>query len=176
MKAWHNRPALKQLRGKKDLVGCEIGTQWGHNAEYIMNLLSVRKLYLVDPYEPYEDGRKRIKSHQVKSFRLEAHRRMLKWKDNVVWLYKRSDIAYKYVSDGELDFVYFDGLHFYEAVKKDLNLWIPKVKVGGLIAGHDYNLVGVRDAVNEEFGKRVEKGLCRQVKKKRTYDWWVWKE
>jgi hypothetical protein len=42
------------------------------------------------------------------------------------------------VPDRSLDFVYIDGNHSYGAVLADLQAWTPKVKIGGVIAGHDY--------------------------------------
>lgn len=40
--------------------------------------------------------------------------------------------------NAELDCVYIDGNHAYGAVMADLDAWWPKVRVGGLIGGHDY--------------------------------------
>jgi cephalosporin hydroxylase len=37
------------------------------------------------------------------------------------------------------DFIYIDGAHDYESVVQDLECYLPKVKKGGLIGGHDYN-------------------------------------
>lgn len=37
-----------------------------------------------------------------------------------------------------LDFVFIDADHAYESVKRDINSWWPKVKPGGILAGHDY--------------------------------------
>ena len=57
--------------------------------------------------------------------------------------------------DGYLDFVFLDADHAYEAVKADILAWLPKVRKGGILAGHDYVLSqpGVTKAVNELFGK-----------------------
>jgi len=41
------------------------------------------------------------------------------------------------IPDDSLDFVFIDGDHSFEAVKKDLRMWHPKVKKGGLVSGHD---------------------------------------
>lgn len=58
------------------------------------------------------------------------------------------------VPDNSLDLVYIDCCHTYECVKKDLQAWAPKVKKGGIIAGHDINnkMYGVRQAVDEFTG------------------------
>jgi|APGre2960657444_1045066.scaffolds.fasta_scaffold00584_8 predicted O-methyltransferase YrrM len=62
----------------------------------------------------------------------------------------------KEIADGSLDFVYIDGDHSYNSCKEDINMWLPKIKQGGIIAGHDYLeacFMGVVNAVNETFGK-----------------------
>jgi predicted O-methyltransferase YrrM len=49
------------------------------------------------------------------------------------------------------DFIFIDAAHDYENVKADIQAWFPKLKKGGIIAGHDYhqNWSGVVQAVNE---------------------------
>jgi predicted O-methyltransferase YrrM len=51
--------------------------------------------------------------------------------------------------DQTLDFVFIDADHEYKAVKNDIEVWYPKVKSGGIIAGHDYQLSGVKSAIND---------------------------
>ena len=53
-----------------------------------------------------------------------------------------------------IDFVYIDGLHTYEQCKKDIENYLPLIRKGGYIAGHDYSNAwpGVKQAVNEAFG------------------------
>jgi hypothetical protein len=63
--------------------------------------------------------------------------------------------------DNSLDFVFIDAGHDYESVKKDVNAWYPKIKNGGIIAGHDYHYdCGVFPAVNEFF---KDKGGVKQT-------------
>ena len=57
--------------------------------------------------------------------------------------------ASKQFADQSVDVVFVDAQHTYEAVHRDLTHWLPKVKKGGVIAGHDYYLDGVRRAVHE---------------------------
>jgi ubiquinone/menaquinone biosynthesis C-methylase UbiE len=55
--------------------------------------------------------------------------------------------------DESLDFVFIDASHEYEDVKNDILAWLPKVKEGGFIGGHDYSSSwdGVVRAVDEIF-------------------------
>jgi predicted O-methyltransferase YrrM len=55
--------------------------------------------------------------------------------------------------DKSVDFIFLDASHDYENVMNDLNAWFPKVKLGGVLAGHDYASEGVKKAVNEFFTK-----------------------
>jgi len=54
------------------------------------------------------------------------------------------------VEDGAVDFVFVDGDHRYSGVKKDLDAWLPKIKMGGVLAGHDYNYPGYDEKHIEE--------------------------
>lgn len=49
--------------------------------------------------------------------------------------------AAKRFAPESLDFVYIDANHRYEAVVEDLAAWIPKVRSGGVVCGHDYALL-----------------------------------
>ena len=63
--------------------------------------------------------------------------------------------AVKKFKDNSLDFVFIDASHEYEDVRDDIIAWYPKVKPGGIIAGHEYYheeydwFPGVKQAVNE---------------------------
>ena len=57
--------------------------------------------------------------------------------------------AVKFFDDKSLDFVYIDGNHEYSYVMEDLIFWFEKVKINGIMAGHDFgNREGVYSAVN----------------------------
>jgi len=66
-----------------------------------------------------------------------------------------------FFEDNSLDFVFIDACHLYECITLDINSWLPKVKKGGILAGHDYNLddptniehAGVIKAIDELFPK-----------------------
>lgn len=52
--------------------------------------------------------------------------------------------AYKDMEDNTFDAVFIDANHSYEYVKKDLENYYKKVKIGGIIALHDVNFEGDR--------------------------------
>lgn len=55
--------------------------------------------------------------------------------------------------DSSLDFVFLDADHSFEAVCRDIEEWAPKVKTGGILAGHDYYMPEVQQAVQETLGE-----------------------
>merc|ERR1712032_1365749 len=60
------------------------------------------------------------------------------------------------IQNESLDFVWIDGAHDYEEVSEDLAIWFPKLRSGGILAGHDYFLAGMLDvnrAVHEFFSR-----------------------
>jgi predicted O-methyltransferase YrrM len=76
---------------------------------------------------------------------------------NVVPIRHPCQEVFKQFPDRTFDLVYIDAEHTYESVFRDIKQWLPKVKRGGWIAGHDYthdvSYGGVVIAVDEVFGK-----------------------
>ena len=64
----------------------------------------------------------------------------------------QSGEASKKFKKQSVDFVYIDGSHDYDSVCVDIEIWLPKLKPGGMIGGHDYTThQGVREAVDTYF-------------------------
>ena len=61
----------------------------------------------------------------------------------------------KLFDDGSIDFCFIDGDHSYEGCKRDIHAWFPKMKKGGIFAGHDYTNAGARKVkmAVDEFAK-----------------------
>lgn len=65
-----------------------------------------------------------------------------------------SHMAVNKFEDNSIDFLYLDANHSYAPCLQDINLWYPKVKIGGVLSGHDYyngddKGAGVKKAVDE---------------------------
>ena len=73
----------------------------------------------------------------------------------VLTLRSRSQAIAPFFPDNSLDLVFVDGPHQYESVRGDIKAWLPKVKRGAWISGHDYCPAwpGVAQAVHEKFGE-----------------------
>lgn len=81
------------------------------------------------------------------------------------------------VADASVDIVYLDAMHHYEAVWADILAWWPKVRAGGLLAGHDYlldvlsgTIFTVQPAVRE-FAR--QQGLLLLQTQDATYPSWL---
>lgn len=78
--------------------------------------------------------------------------------DFIVPLRMMSVQAVRLFDNDSIDFCFIDADHTYEAVSEDLRLWNPKMRPGGLLAGHDYvnpDHLGVKAAVDEFFRGQV---------------------
>ena len=147
---------LKQHFGNKPLIGVEIGVAFGVNALSMCQTLNMKKLFLIDPYLPYEDDNKTVTAY-LNAYPL-VQTKLLGF--NVEFILKKSEHAINNIPNN-LDFVYIDGNHTYEFAKKDLNLYYPKIKNGGVLAGHNFeiNYPGVVKAVLE-FAEKHGLVLC----------------
>lgn len=73
-----------------------------------------------------------------------------KFKDTII--HKMSSIeASKLFENFMFDLIYLDADHTYESTKSDMYAWYPKVKSGGILAGHDYCEYYI-NATSTEFG------------------------
>jgi hypothetical protein len=80
---------------------------------------------------------------------------------NVNILKMDSVTAARNFPDGFFDLGYIDANHARVAVEQDIRFWYPKIKIGGVAAGHDYDpdpvvqnspRFGVNEAVKNMLG------------------------
>lgn len=142
------------LRGKKDLVGIQIGSYQGEGTELFLKSGAFKTLYCIDPWESGYDQRDQSADDRIFAAEQKFDKRFANNYIVKKIKAKSNDVVTKF-EDESLDFIYVDGCHTYESVKDDLNNYIPKVKKGGIIAGHDWcqNWPGVSKAVMQVFHK-----------------------
>lgn len=133
-------------------IGVEVGTERAVFAKEIAK--NATKLYCVDPFQAYRGYRDHVSQDKLDRFLQEAKERMSSF--DCEFIRKFSLDAVKEFQDESLDFVYIDANHDYANCKADIEAWSKKVKIGGIVSGHDYIrrkgqdlLYGVVEAVNE---------------------------
>ena len=147
---------LLNLRAK----GVEIGVQRGTFSTVLLSRWAGRHLTCVDPwrsFDPasYHDTANVEQARQDANFET-TRQRISPFGERASQLRKTSAEAAADFAEGSLDFAYIDAQHHYEAAVEDIALWWPKVRSGGILAGHDYldGIVrgtdfGVKRAVDE---------------------------
>lgn len=117
-------------------VGAEIGVERGLYSKVLLDSAPGLHLILVDPWLAYQGYREHVSQEKLDRFLVETEQ-LLSGRDFEVRRGFSVDVA-KEVPDESLDFVYIDGNHEFSHVVADIAAWYPKVKKGGIIAGHDF--------------------------------------
>lgn len=103
--------------------GVEIGVMHGGFTLTLANSFN-GKVYAVDLWDD--------------SFAFNLCRDRFSGRSNIEMIKGNSIEVAKRFEDNSLDFVYIDAGHSFEEVKADYEAWYPKVRSGGVVAGHDY--------------------------------------
>lgn len=157
------RALISILKDRTHNIGAEIGVFEGDTSKRLLQALpSIALLICVDVWEFNKDFAEATPNKKGRIFNANWHKTRRAFKKNVLdaFPYRVSDLpltsrmASELVQDGSLDFVFIDATHTYEHAKEDIKLWVPKVKIGGLISGDDFvdkPGYGVKKAVRESF-------------------------
>lgn len=137
-----------------NVKGIEIGVQLGMNSYMLLDACpNITKIIGVDPYEPYTDWDRSITQSDQDIIYAEFMENLPLMKDRFELLKYKSVDASVYLEDDSYDFLFVDGDHSIRGVLNDLDKYVPKIKKGGIVAGHDIGLHGVNMAVQ---------GWCRR--------------
>lgn len=118
------------------VVGAEIGVDKGDFTEELCK--AGLEVYGIDPWQMYEDYMYTRGQEGLDTNYKSTKERLKPYKCTLIR--NTSMEAVEEFEDESLDFVYIDGHHGFRYVAEDLWEWNKKVKVGGVIAGHDYAL------------------------------------
>ena len=91
--------------------------------------------------------------------------------DRVTFVRGYSDACAKDFEEESVDLVFLDADHSEEWVRRDLEAWLPKVRLGGIVAGHDYGAPrypGVKISVDRFF-----QGHAHPVRLEANRVWWT---
>lgn len=107
-------------------------------------------LYMVDAWKPfpkkeYEDG---SNHSEFKSIITAVFDNIEGYENRTTLIRSTGHAASKLFNDYSLDFVYIDANHTYNCVKSDIEDWYKKIKIGGVLSGHDY--INKLDCFNKE--------------------------
>ena len=138
---WEWLSALALDRGWT--AGIEIGVLSGQTLAYLLRSTELR-LIGIDSWTPTADYPGDRQDHFEAALLLE-----LVYPRRLRLIRGRSQDVHDQVADGSVDFVFIDADHAYPAVRADIELYRPKLRPGGMLAGHDYGKPGVRQAVEE---------------------------
>jgi len=125
------------------LRAVEVGVYQGESSYRWLQDIEDLSVLLVDPYqEVFDSGdsyRELLNTTPADDLVL-LHRRMQPYiqTGQASVMVAPSASAAECVPNRSIDLVYLDGDHSKEAVARDIRAWLPKVQVGGVIAGHDY--------------------------------------
>jgi len=156
----------------KKEMGAEIGVWRGKTTHHILKQLPQLHLICVDPYKVYDHFKNH---HDMGKYESQVEFSALaeslkydlikKYGKRVIWYQKESLEVAPLIKDGSLDFVFVDANYGYKYVKEDILAWLPKIRSGGIMIGHNItskkdNTGSVKQAVEETIGKdyRVREG------------------
>ena len=122
-------------------TGIEIGVEFGLFAYHTLTQWTICEDYiLIDPWRPlvnYVDHANRDENAQENAY--QNTKSLLAPYGHFIRVGRMtSKEASALVSDLYADYIYIDARHDYKSVLEDMELWWPKLKVGGLFTGHDF--------------------------------------
>jgi len=164
MRYFNSRADMMKWVCKPRSLICEIGVHRGVFAEFLYSLMPA-VLVLIDPFvgtvpSGDQDGNNVVSVDLEKAY-VEMEKRIRPLKNIKLHRGYSQDVLPQY-TDYTFDVVYIDGDHSYEGVKRDLELSLRKVKPGGYICGHDYEMNFLKTAHRYDFGvKQAVDEFCK---------------
>ena len=136
-------------------ICAEIGVFEGGFSKQILASVQPSTLYMIDLFTGWCDSGNEDGNNVIHRDMDEVYRALLAYSYDKPMLRllkgKSSDILAT-LPDNSLDMIYIDGDHSYAGVKSDLDIAYQKVRPGGWIMGHDYEMNMVKARTRYTFG------------------------
>ncbi len=160
---WFSYPTLYSVMVNQNPSGShfvEVGSWRGRSAAYMaVEIYNSGKSILFDCVDTWNGSKEHLDPNSgwfVKELTedpdylwKEFNRNILPVKEIIKPIRMTSLEASELYGDESLDFVFIDASHEYQDVLDDITYWIKKVKVGGVLAGHDISYHEIQRAVGE---------------------------
>lgn len=131
------RETLASLIGELGFKkGAEVGVEEGIYSEILCKNNPELELLCIDAWTAYRGYRDHTTQGKLDSIYEIARNRLAPYNAKLIKGFS-VEVA-KTIPDESLDFVYIDANHEFVHVVNDIAAWERKVKVGGIVAGHDY--------------------------------------
>lgn len=144
---------VAEQAGRGDWHGVEVGVYTGQSAAFLG--VEIVNRWATDIRQPA--ARLDLVDLELTKHRARQNLAPLERSEVLGRFLEMSSVAASYLyEDRSLDFVFIDADHSYAAVAQDIDAWRPKVRSGGILAGHDFcdwPGFGVMQAVNERFAR-----------------------
>jgi predicted O-methyltransferase YrrM len=149
---WTRGQFLSLLVAKHDWQrGAEIGLSNGETSAYLLQHHPRLHMIGVDARRafPGHAGPDDFTEWDHAALRVQADKALAPYGERFRMIEKLSVDAAEEVADSSLDFVFIDADHSEAACRADILAWLPKIKPGGWITGHDISWPSVRAAVDD---------------------------
>ncbi|MEQ9484633.1 class I SAM-dependent methyltransferase [Coleofasciculus sp. F4-SAH-05] len=160
----------------KNSICAEIGVYKGNFSAKIIEVVQPAKLHLIDPWIYEEEdtyktslygGQKGKNQENMDNIYQSVKERFQdQINPNRIVVHRSTSLqTAEQFEDNYFDWVYIDGNHLYEFVKKDLETYYKKVKAGGYITGDDYGATQMwwEDGVKKAVDEFRAKSSCKTV-------------
>ena len=160
------RSLVQMIKGalpEPPVTGVEVGVFKGETSAHLIKRFPNCNWYFVDPWKEWTDGSykarqmSKLKQYEWETVYEQALQRIHKQqprerRSSYKILRQTSEQAASQFADSVFDVVFIDGNH--DLIGLDIDLWLPKLRKGGLFCGHDYGgkTPIVTKTVDERFG------------------------
>ena len=151
----------------QDGILVELGVWKGRSMSEVLDIAAANRchIYAVDLWYDYDGNH--LTDRKAGLGRLIFEQNLALLGHQVTILQSDSADAAEHFADGSVDCVFVDADHTHAAVVRDLRAWLPKLKPGGVLFGHDYIWhEGVRTGLAEVLGdqfKQLEGSLWQAL-------------
>lgn len=171
MRRWNVLATMIREEGIERFI--EVGCKEGRTTAFVLEHCPDCRVTAIDPWAamPEQAGQPGGETYEAWDFQAieEAFWKNVDTFTSRLTFHRKTSLeAADLVDDESAGLIFIDAAHDYESVLEDIAAWRPKVRPGGILAGHDFqhSFPSVMDAVADSFNLMVVEVAPDSV-------WWV---